>query len=293
MPPRARIPDELKQGPFTLSDALAAGINRGQLAGKSWVRLSHGMYVWRGLARDPEIALRAAVHRMSPMAAFAGEAAAWLHGLDVDFRGAPQMIVPDGHGISTRVGIGVMRRALLRDDIVTVRGYRTTSICRTLLDLSWQLSLTEAVVLVDEALHKSLVDLGYLRSWVAVRRGAAGTARLRAALERAEPLSESPMETRLRMLLDLGGAGRPQAQVSIADAGGFIGRVDLYYPDERLGLEYDGATHRESLAEDNRRQNRLLRAGVRLLRFTAGDIYQRPDEILAVVAAQRRRRPAA
>lgn len=293
VPPRARVPEHLKQGPFTLRDALAAGVTRGQLGGKSWVRLRHGFYAWRGLARDPEIALQVAQQRMPPIAAFATIAAAWLHGLDVDLKGEPQMIVPDGHGVSTRAGIAVLRRRLEPDDIVNIRGYRATSVCRTLLDLSWQLSLTEAVVLVDEALHKSLVDVAYLRSWLALRRGSAGTARLRAAVERAEPLSESPMETRLRLLLVRRELPRPQAQVSVADALGFIGRIDLYYPEQRLGLEYDGATHRESLAEDNRRQNRLLRAGVRLLRFTAADIYQRPDEVVALVAAQLRLRPAA
>jgi len=56
-----------------------------------------------------------------------------------------------------------------------------------------------------------------------------------------------------------------------------------YYRDQRLGLEYDGGTHRDALAEDNRRQNRLLDAGVRLLRFTAGDIFQTPDLVVSLV----------
>jgi very-short-patch-repair endonuclease len=93
------------------------------------------------------------------------------------------------------------------------------------------------------------------------------------------------METRLRMLLVLGGLPRPQAQVDIFDADGrFVGRPDLYYEEVRLGIEYDGATHRTSLAEDNRRQNNLLRAGVRLLRFTAADVSN-PASLLAHVSA--------
>lgn len=88
------------------------------------------------------------------------------------------------------------------------------------------------------------------------------------------------------MLLVLAGLPRPAAQVSIHDAhGGFIGRPDLYYAERRLGLEYDGAVHRESLAEDNRRQNRLLEEGVRLLRFTAGDLLSKPDLVVAQVRA--------
>ena len=92
------------------------------------------------------------------------------------------------------------------------------------------------------------------------------------------------METRLRMLLVLAGLPRPEAQVSIHERNGrFLGRPDLYYPERRLGLEYDGGVHRASLAEYNRRQNRLLEEGVRLLRFTAGDLQLHPAVVVAQV----------
>jgi hypothetical protein len=82
------------------------------------------------------------------------------------------------------------------------------------------------------------------------------------------------------MVLLLGGLPRPEAQTSVHDSKGrFLGRPDLYYPSHRLGLEYDGGTHRTTLVDDNRRQNRLLAAGIRLLRFTAGDVLRNPDSI--------------
>ena len=61
--------------------------------------------------------------------------------------------------------------------------------------------------------------------------------------------------------------------------------VQVTVRDEKggLGIEYDGKTHRASLVEDNRRQNRLLMAGVRLLRLTASDVLRRPDSVLAQV----------
>jgi len=40
-----------------------------------------------------------------------------------------------------------------------------------------------------------------------------------------------------------------------------------------------GTNHRDRLAEDNRRQNLLVGAGFRLLRFAATDIYNRPDVV--------------
>lgn len=86
------------------------------------------------------------------------------------------------------------------------------------------------------------------------------------------------------MLLVLGGLPRPKAQIPLHDEHGwFLGRADLYYPERRLVIEYDGAAHRDSLATDNRRQNRLVDAGYRVLRFTAWDVLGSPDSVLDLV----------
>ena len=88
------------------------------------------------------------------------------------------------------------------------------------------------------------------------------------------------------MILVLGGLPRPQAQVPIHDRWGwFLGRPDLFYEKPRLGIEYDGGIHRETLAEDNRRQNKLLNAGVRLLRFTHADVLNNPALVVEQVRA--------
>jgi len=126
-------------------------------------------------------------------------------------------------------------------------------------------------VIVDMALHVGIVDLGALST---------SSRKLSQVATFAEPATESPMESRLRMLLVLGGLPRPQAQISLFDNHHrFLGRPDLYYPDHRLCIEYDGTNHRDRLAEDNRRQNLLVGAGFRLLRFAASDIYNRPDVV--------------
>ena len=94
------------------------------------------------------------------------------------------------------------------------------------------------------------------------------------------------------MILLLAGLPRPGAQVSIHDSWGrFVGRPDLYYERHRLGIEYDGAQHRVTLADDNRRQNRLLDAGVTLLRFTAGDVIGDPKRVVAEVRSMLERAP--
>ena len=191
--------------------------------------------------------------------------------------------MPDSWSASARVGFRV-RRARVAGDVVTVRGFPATTVCRTLADLCRRRSLTEGVVFVDMALIAGRVDLDALRTWVRERSGWNGIKAFRRAVQHADPGAESPMETRLRMLLVRGRLPRPQTQVSLTAADGtFLGRVDLFYLEPRLGIEYDGEIHRTSLVDDNRRQNRLTNAGFRLLRFTASDLRERPAAVVAEV----------
>src|SRR5438309_7981657 len=125
-----------------------------------------------------------------------------------------------------------------------------------------------------------LVSIAELRAYVAEHPGAKGIARLRRVIGLTEPNAESPMETRLRMLPVLARPPRPEVQVSLHDhRGRFLGRPDLLYRRQKLAIEYDGGNHRDRLVDDNRRQNRLVGAGFRLLRFTAADVYGSPDLI--------------
>jgi very-short-patch-repair endonuclease len=158
-----------------------------------------------------------------------------------------------------------------------VRGLRTTTLHRTLRDLCLRWPAVEVLVAIDMALHKRLLDVTSL-----------GTEKLRSIAALAAP-AESPMETRLRWLLIQRGLPRPEVQVDLRDEKNrFVGRADLFYPDARLVLEFDGGNHRDRLVEDDRRQNLLVNAGFRLLRFTAADIYNRPEVVEAQVVAARR-----
>ena len=277
-------PEALARGPFTLIQARNSGLDHSHLRSRNWRRLGPGTYAWSGCPDGPMLKLQAASCRLPAAGAFSGLAAAWLHGLDVEPCNPIEVTIPKGEGVSGRSGMKVSRAQLNAGDVVCVDGMRTTAILRTLEDLSRRMSLVEATVIVDMALHAGAMELSGFKSWARTRRGGRGLINLRRVADHAEPKSESPMETRLRMLLVLGGLPRPAAQVPIHDRKGrFIGRPDLYYAERRLGLEYDGGTHRESLAEDNRRQNRLLEEGIRLLRFTSGDVMSKPGLIVTQV----------
>lgn len=224
-----------------------------------------------------------AVTRRLPEAVFSGRTAGWLHGLDLPPADPVEAIVPDAR-FSCRAGIKLHRAMLPASDVVRLRGLPVTSALRTAVDLASRKPIVDAVVALDMALHRRLISFTELRSFREANRGIKGIATLRRAIELAEPATQSPMETRLRLLLVMAGLPRPQAQVSLHDPlGRFLGRPDLYYRASRLGLEYDGATHRDNLVEDNRRQNRLLNGGIRLLRFTAADIFQAPESVIGQV----------
>jgi very-short-patch-repair endonuclease len=280
VPVKPVVPLALKTRLFTSAEAGALGLTRSQLRGASYRRLGSGLYRWTGLQESPELLLSAFAQRLPAGAAFSGRTAAWLHGLDVEPCEPIEVTIPDAIGSRWRAGATVRRAALTRQEIVRRRGLPTTSALRTVVDLGGRDPLTDGVVAADLFLHAGLVTIAGLRSFVAAHPSAKGIARLRSLVGLAEPRAESPMETRLRMLLVLGRLPRPEVQVSIHDdRGRFLGRPDLLYRREHLVIEYDGANHRDRLVDDNRRQNVLVGAGLRLLRFTASDVYATPNTV--------------
>jgi very-short-patch-repair endonuclease len=253
---RPRIPPELKKRPFTLDEARAAGVTLDALRRRSWRRIGSELYCWSGLEDDRWRLLVAWRSRLPPDAAFAGLTAAWLHRLDVDPCHPIEVVLPTSSGVRSRMGLGVHRSDLL--EVTTARGLPATTIERTFRDLRRRLAPVEVLVLADQALRLRLGRFDEL----------------------AEP-AESPMETRLRWTLLQAGLPRPQVQTELRDSEGrFLGRADLYYPQARLVIEYDGANHRDRLTEDNRRQNSLINARFRILRFTAAD---QPEAVIALV----------
>lgn len=272
---RPELPTELKLGPFLVADAARAGLEWRDLQTRSWRRLSHGQYSWCGLTHDVLLTLRAIAARMPASYAFSGPTAAWLLGLDMPPCAPVEVTVGRDMPIRARAGVKLHRACLPDSDVVTRRGFRTTSALRTACDLGSRRDLVESVVALDALLHARLVQISQLQRYIEEHKGASGVRRLRRATANADGRSESPMETRLRLQLVRARLPRPHVQVDLRDpTGRLLGRADLYYPDHRLVIEYDGENHKERLAHDLRRQNALVNAGYHLLRFTAGDLMQ-------------------
>jgi very-short-patch-repair endonuclease len=240
------------------------------LSGRAWRRLGSELYCWTALPDDTWLLLSAWQRRLPPDSVFSGATAAWLFGLDLRPTNPIEAIVPSRSGVRSRPGLNMRRRDLPPSDVTRVRGLRTTTVRRTLRDLCHRLVPVEALIVMDAAIHSRIIDKATLFS-------------LHSLATLAAP-AESPMETRLRWLLIQARLPHPEVQVDLRDSDGrFVGRADLYFAAAKLIIEYDGANHRDRLVEDNRRQNALINAGFRLLRFAAADMYQRQDAVVAQV----------
>src|SRR5258708_11291740 len=128
------------------------------------------------VASRPVIPALVAVSRRLPDAVFSGSTAGWLHGLDLPPVDPVQVTVANAH-ISNRAGVNLRRARLAPDEIVQLRGLPATSAVRTAVDLGSNRVLLDAVIALDMALHKRIVDFNDLRAFCEASRGAKRIAR--------------------------------------------------------------------------------------------------------------------
>lgn len=93
-------------------------------------------------------------------------------------------------------------------------------------------------------------------------------------------------ETWTRLTLVDAGLPEPAIDHDVYDARGFIGCVDLAYPERRIAIEYEGDHHRTDSAQWNRdieKHDRLAAAGWRVIRVTREDVFSRPGVLVGRV----------
>lgn len=249
------------------------------------------MYADVRIRPDHGLRIQAAGLVIPPDAAFRLLSAAWLHGVRIAAADDPaDVAVPAPTRFGPYGGLRIAREPLDPADVVRVNGLRCTTPARTVVDLARQPDLPAAVAGVDAVLHADVVDLErvrQVRDWLAAARVV--PRRLRQT-ERVfglcDPRAESPLESRARIGLVLAGLPPPAVQFEVRDAGVFVARVDLAYPERRLAIEVDGAWHGQErqLTRDRHRLNRLFAAGWKVLHFTAADIHRRSGYLVATVA---------
>ena len=145
------------------------------------------------------------------------------------------------------------------------------------------MTTTAGVAAADAALRLGLLRKDALQAALGGLHRHQGVRRARKVNELANEMSESPGESWSAVVIDALGLPRPERQQGFRDAGGFIGRVDFWWPAAGVVGEFDGRVKygrsnpsgrapEEVLWEEKRREDRLRARGLTVVRWTVGEL---------------------
>lgn len=274
-------------GPFRGSTAVADGcVTANVLRGPRYRRLFPDVYAATELKPDLALRSRAAFLWKQGAGVLAGHSAAEIYVARCSPADAAVEIVVPGQHLRGPPGVLVRRDLLAADERRRYRDVEVTTPVRTAYDLARRGTVTEAVVAVDALTARFGFAPAEVLDLAARYPRARGRRRLAEVVGHAEPLSDSAMETRLRMLLVLAGLPRPKAQHCVTDhRGRIVAYADLAYPERRIAIEFDGAEHFEPqrTRRDIRRGTRLTGLGWAVFRYLADDVYRTPERTVGEV----------
>ncbi len=250
--------------------AIRAAVRAGRLRSPT-----RGVYV--GADRDLTTADRVGVAQLAIgrdlPAAF--HTAAELHGFGVIDDGRTHLVGPESKDHSPRRNL-VVHSSAIEPALIECSGVLTVTPERSAIDLARTLDAMDGVAVLDAALRKGLPKDALAMEMVQ-HAGLRGIRRARLLLDFADPLAESPQESRLRLISIAGGLPTPTCQIPVLDGRGHPRyRLDLGWEQLKVAAEYDGGHHggQEYLRRDRTRQNWLTNTGWRLLFFTDVDVYR-------------------
>jgi hypothetical protein len=251
MPSRTPLPQGLEVRAFTFAEARKLGLGEGRLRNPELSRPTYGV---RRLGPAQGLTQFAEATRLGlpDSSAFSHVSAARILGLPVGHRWAatePLDVMGSTAAAITRRAGCRGHRGLESRRVVTRRGLRVVSPEDTWCDLASDraLSLDELIVLGDEAIHhRRGIPPILLAEAVARRRGGRGSRVMAAALPHLRARSNSPMETRARLLFLRGGLPEPELNVVIhdSDSGQWLSDSDFVWRNQRVVAEFDGDHHR-------------------------------------------------
>ncbi len=228
-------------------------------------------------------------------AAFTGRSAATIRGVALARPWDPiEVVVAEHDRFGPLRGFQVRRVLAVSVPTEFAGGLRVASAERMVFDLANRSDRSEAVADLDEVLRAELVEVTTVDRYLTASHER-DVRRARRAWRLADGRAESRPESRLRMLL--GSAKlRPVPQLEVFDRLGLVARVDLGFPEQCVGVEYDGAWHADAwqLRRDRRRLNRLREAGWEVVFVTADLLWGDPRAVVGSVrvALSRRNKPA-
>ena len=267
----------------TAAQARAMGISRGTLRGSQYRRVLGSVYVDSHVPVTSHVRAEAAL-MLTPGAVVSHQTALSLW-TGEDRPGTVHLTVQrDPHRTVPRVR-GLRVHEVLELEVTTLNGLRLTPPARTFLDVAPYCDLTELVTAGDSLVRRTSADPTHFVETAAAAVGVRGVRLAREAAALVRHGVDSPMESRLRLLLVLAGLPEPLIGHVIYDSdGGWLARPDLSYPDIKLAIEYDGQHHLVDIRQwrrDIRRRENLEHEGWRVRVITAHDLLHTPAAVLA------------
>jgi hypothetical protein len=267
--------------------AATAGISEKALRQPRWRHVFRDVWVAAGLPDTRELRLECARLVLPAYAVLCNVTAAWLYGADVRHQDDLDVHVsfPPGRRRRPRPGVVVTQETLAETDICVIQGLPVTTPVRTAFDALRLLKPPASLVVADALLYAGLTSMEELSRYFGGQRRLRNLRVGERLLDFVHPLTESPMETRTRWELVLGGLPAPVVQFEVYAGGDFVARLDLAFPEHKVGVEYDGAWHWERRRDDDRRRDRLRALGWTIIVVSADDVYGNPQGMCARVAA--------
>ncbi|KAA0023744.1 type IV toxin-antitoxin system AbiEi family antitoxin domain-containing protein [Antrihabitans cavernicola] len=273
-----------QDGVISVEQALRAGMTNAavqrRVSGGDWRRLRSGVYLRCDHAQTGGVDLRAAVLAAGEGAAACGPSAAWWHGLIDRPPRELWVTIPLRRSIARPAGVRIRRRDLHWSDLASHRGLQVTDLPLTVLEAA--VVLPQGAALMDRALqrHTSLPILQATHERNIGRRGSAAATRL---LTAAGEGGASEAERLLHRLLR---RGRLTGWAAHVRSCGY--EIDVAFIAHRVAIEVDGWAwhHRvDRFNSDRIRQNTLVNAGWRVLRFTWHQLHDSPTAVLDQIRA--------
>jgi hypothetical protein len=275
------VPDKL----IVATEALASGLLTRRDLRRRYTKVHRNVYRPNAVELTAADRARAAWLWSGRRATMVGHSAAALLGSKWVPADIPAEAAHSRRG--TPKGIAMRSNCIRADELCTVDGITCTTAARTAYDLGRRLELETAVVRIDALMNATGVTPASVGAIVTRYPGARGIRALARVLELVDAGSESPQETRLRLLLIESGLPRPVTQIPVADDQGRVRRrIDMGYPQWMVGVEYDGEQHFDNpddYAADIVRLEFLANRGWTIVRVSARQLRNGRPAIVARV----------
>jgi hypothetical protein len=319
MHPRLEHIAAARLGIVTGREAVATGYRpdeiRAELSAGRWHRLRRGVYIQaeqfdrtRGDERLRHLVdCLAVLVSLGPGPVISHASAARVHRFVLPRVADSEVRLTDETQWRQGRGYRVARAALPSGDMHRLLGFGVTGPARTLIDCAREWSLVDSVVAIDAAIFERRVTRPALNDALMAESHWVGIGNAARALALADGRAESPLESRGRLALLAGGLPVPELQVELHGPRGLLARLDGWFDDAAVALEFDGKVKytdprngqdpAEVLWLEKRREDAVRELGVRFVRIAEADtvgsrraaLVQRVASLLAAPAIHPRR----